>query len=90
MTVVSEVERGPADVTGVAGAVEGKSPRQLFWIRFKRDKAALGGLTVVVLLILIGLVLLLIWLALILPSLAVTVRRFHDIGQSGWMGMWGR
>ena len=39
----------------------------------------------IVLLILIGLVLLLIWLALILPSLAVTVRRFHDIGQSGWI-----
>ena len=54
MSVVSEVERAPTDVTSVAGAVEGKSPRQLFWIRFKRDKAALGGLAVVILLILIA------------------------------------
>ena len=26
--------------------VEGKSPRQLFWERFKKDKAALGGLVI--------------------------------------------
>ena len=24
------------------------------------------------------------WLAVLIPSLAVTVRRFHDIGKSGW------
>ena len=24
------------------------------------------------------------WLAQLIPSLAVTVRRFHDIGKSGW------
>lgn len=28
-------------------------------------------------------------LGLILPSLAVTVRRFHDIGKSGWNLLWG-
>jgi peptide/nickel transport system permease protein len=54
VTVVSEVERGPADVTGVAGAVEGKSPRQLFWMRFKSDRAAMFGLVTVVILVLIA------------------------------------
>ena len=27
-------------------------------------------------------------LGLLLPSLAVTVRRFHDIGKSGWNILW--
>ena len=35
--------------------IAGKSPRQLFWGRFKKDKAALFGLAVVILLILIAL-----------------------------------
>lgn len=30
-----------------------------------------------------------IGLGLILPALAVTVRRFHDIGKSGWNMLWG-
>lgn len=54
MTVVSEVERGPTDFTGVVGAVEGKSPRQLFWMRFKRDKAAMFGLVTVTMLVLLA------------------------------------
>jgi peptide/nickel transport system permease protein len=35
-------------------AVEGRSPRQLFWMRFKQDKAALGGAVVIVLLVFIA------------------------------------
>lgn len=29
-----------------------------------------------------------VFLGLLLPSLAVTVRRFHDIGKSGWNILW--
>ena len=54
MTAVTELERGPTEFGEVAGAVEGKSPRQLFWMRFKRDRAAMVGLCVVVMLILIA------------------------------------
>jgi peptide/nickel transport system permease protein len=54
VTAVTEAERGPGDLTVVAGAVEGKSPRQLFWMRFKRDKAAMAGLVTVILLVLIS------------------------------------
>ncbi len=39
--------------TGVA--VVGKSPRQLFWMRFKQDKAALAGGVVIILLIFLAL-----------------------------------
>ena len=39
--------------TGVIAA--GRSPRQLFWIRFKQDKAALVGGVVIILLVLIAL-----------------------------------
>lgn len=35
-------------------AVVGKSPRQLFWMRFKQDKAALAGAVVIVLLIFVA------------------------------------
>ena len=35
-----------------AGAVAGRSPRQLFWIRFKQDKAALVGAVVIIVLVL--------------------------------------
>jgi peptide/nickel transport system permease protein len=43
---------------GIPGGEEqvvGKSPRQLFWTRFKQDKAALAGLTLVAILVLIAL-----------------------------------
>jgi len=36
-------------------AVEGKSPRQLFWERFRKDKAAMGGAVTVLILVLLAL-----------------------------------
>ena len=36
-------------------AAAGRSPRQLFWVRFKQDKAALVGAVVIVLLVLVAL-----------------------------------
>jgi ABC-type dipeptide/oligopeptide/nickel transport system permease subunit len=38
----------------VTATVEGKSPRQLFWMRFRQDKAALFGLTVIIILVLLA------------------------------------
>jgi len=35
----------------IAPDVQGHSPRQLFWARFKQDKAALGGLIIIIVLI---------------------------------------
>jgi peptide/nickel transport system permease protein len=46
MTAVTQ----PVDATQVAGEVAGKSPRQLFWERFRTDKAALLGLVIILLL----------------------------------------
>jgi peptide/nickel transport system permease protein len=40
----------PVEVTQVETGVAGRSPRQIFWARFKQDKAALFGLAVIVLL----------------------------------------
>lgn len=40
----------PLDATRLESLIAGKSPRQLFWERFKTDKAALTGLVVIVLL----------------------------------------
>jgi peptide/nickel transport system permease protein len=54
LTAVTELERGSADVTEVQGGVEGKSPRQLFWERFKADKVAIASLVFIVLLILVA------------------------------------
>ena len=37
----------------VSGAIQGRSPRQIFWARFRQDKAAIaGGIVIIVLLIL--------------------------------------
>lgn len=36
----------------------------------------------------IALVLLLVFLAIIVPSIAVSVRRLHDSGKSGWNLLW--
>lgn len=44
----------PVNATALPAAVEGKSPRQLFWDRFKKDKAALGSLVFIVLLVLVA------------------------------------
>jgi peptide/nickel transport system permease protein len=57
MTVVApEVqESGQALGLEVEAEVVGRSPRQLFWARFKQDKAALVGLGVIIALVLIAL-----------------------------------
>jgi peptide/nickel transport system permease protein len=44
----------PVDVTPVESAIEGRSPRQIFWSRFKQDKAALGSLVFLVVLVLLA------------------------------------
>jgi peptide/nickel transport system permease protein len=47
----------PIDVTpggGPAQVVVGRSPRQLFWERFKKDKAAIGSLVFIILLVLVA------------------------------------
>jgi peptide/nickel transport system permease protein len=44
----------PVDVTQVEATVQGRSPRQLFWERFKKDKAALGSLVFLVVLLLLA------------------------------------
>ena len=47
---------GPTEVhTEVAApTIQGRSPRQLFWMRFRQDKAALLGAGVIILLILLA------------------------------------
>ncbi len=47
---------GPAEIHAEVGstAIKGRSPRQLFWMRFRQDKAALFGLGVIVLLVLLA------------------------------------
>jgi peptide/nickel transport system permease protein len=47
---------GAADVhpETVSGAVQGRSPRQIFWMRFKQDRAALIGGTVIILLLVLA------------------------------------
>jgi peptide/nickel transport system permease protein len=44
----------PVDVTHVESTIEGKSPRQLFWARFKTDKTAVGSLVFIVVLVLLA------------------------------------
>jgi peptide/nickel transport system permease protein len=54
MTVAPEAaDVFAAPVAGELG-VEGKSPRQLFWERFRRDKTALASLAFIILLILVA------------------------------------
>jgi peptide/nickel transport system permease protein len=47
---------GPTEVHSevVSSTIQGRSPRQLFWIRFRQDKAALFGLTVIIILVLLS------------------------------------
>ena len=45
---------GPVESTPFVTQIAGKSPRQLFWERFSKDRAALAGLAVIVLLVLIA------------------------------------
>ena len=53
-TEVAESSGAPLGPSGEP-EVEGKSPGQLFWSRFKQDKVALGGVFVILLLVLIAL-----------------------------------
>jgi peptide/nickel transport system permease protein len=45
---------GAVDTDNVVAAVEGRSPRQIFWIRFRQDRAALVGAIVVAILLLLA------------------------------------
>jgi peptide/nickel transport system permease protein len=46
MTSIAE----PIDATQLVSPVAGRSPREIFWARFKQDKAALSGLVIIVIL----------------------------------------
>jgi peptide/nickel transport system permease protein len=50
MTSVAE----PIDATQLVSTVAGKTPRQLFWERFRKDRAALTSLTFIIVLILLA------------------------------------
>jgi peptide/nickel transport system permease protein len=54
-TIAPETETAAALPGEGVGAVAGRSPRQLFWARFKKDRAALFGFAVIVFLIIIAL-----------------------------------
>jgi peptide/nickel transport system permease protein len=54
-TVAPETTEAIQEAGEPTAAVQGKSPRQLFWARFKKDKAALLGLAVVALLVILAL-----------------------------------
>lgn len=63
---------------------EGRSSRPEFWW-FTLGQFIIG----VVLSILFGPLSFLFFLGALLPSIAVTARRLHDIGQSGWLQLIG-
>jgi ABC-type dipeptide/oligopeptide/nickel transport system permease subunit len=46
----------PSDVAGVEGEVEGKSPWQLVWLRFKKDRVAIAGAVFVILLVVLAII----------------------------------
>src|SRR3712207_5392900 len=54
-TIAPETETAAALPGEGVGAVAGRSPRQLFWARFKKDRAALFGLAVIVFLVIVAL-----------------------------------
>jgi peptide/nickel transport system permease protein len=56
-TSATEFTQGPGPVFGTEGdgpVVKARSPRQLFWMRFKEDKVAIFGLCLVILMVLIA------------------------------------
>ena len=53
--IATEPETVQLEPVEAVETVAGRSPRQLFWARFKQDKAALAGLVVIILLILLAL-----------------------------------
>ena len=52
MSAVAGAGRGPYRES--RPRVQGRSPRQLFWMRFRQDKAALFGLGVIIVLVLLA------------------------------------
>jgi uncharacterized membrane protein YhaH (DUF805 family) len=48
------------------------------------DLAAAGGSGIVIDPIAFGVLQSVYWLAVLIPSIAVAVRRYHDIGRTGW------
>ena len=53
-TVAPETTEALDPSAGAVGSVAGRTPRQLFWARFRKDKAALVGLALIVLLALVA------------------------------------
>ena len=53
--IATEPEAVQLEPVGSLETVVGRSPRQLFWARFKQDKAAIAGLVVIILLVLLAL-----------------------------------
>ncbi len=53
-TVAPETTQAPLGLAVAGEQVTGRTPRQLFWARFKKDRAALLGLALIVLLVLLG------------------------------------
>jgi peptide/nickel transport system permease protein len=45
---------GVVEAGSVATSVEGRSPKQIFWARFRQDRAALAGLVVIIVLLLLA------------------------------------
>jgi peptide/nickel transport system permease protein len=71
--VAHEVGEGPLDARADAvGAIQGRSPWELFWARFRRDKVALVGL---------GFIALLTIVAILAPVIAASVVH-HDPNES--------
>lgn len=68
-------ESAPTDVTAAvpAKAIEGRSPGRIAWIRLKRDKIALAGGVVVILLILVA-----IFAPLIVNAFGHPPNQFHE------------
>ncbi|MCO6419748.1 DUF805 domain-containing protein [Siccirubricoccus sp. KC 17139] len=65
----------------------GRASRSEFWFFFLFSiliQIVISVLGVVLPDVLVGLLGIAVSLALLLPSLAVTVRRLHDVGRSGW------
>jgi peptide/nickel transport system permease protein len=54
-TQAEEVATRPVVEGAEPGRVEGKSPWQLFWFRFRRDKVALAGLGFIIILVMVAL-----------------------------------
>jgi uncharacterized membrane protein YhaH (DUF805 family) len=69
--------------------IKGRASRKEFWLFFLADLIlgfGLGLLAIIPLLaIIIGIASLFFWLATLIPSITVGVRRLHDINKTGWL-----